>query len=404
MLLGLFTQPLYAKTIVVSKSGGTSTLTKAFELAEDGDTIIVKEGVYKEGPLVLEKKVTLIGEGFPVIDGEDQHEILLLEFDDIYISGFVFKNSGTSNFNDIAALKIQNSKNFVVEGNRFENNFFAIHTMNSSHGLIQDNHVASGQVKGKSAANGIHCWKGKDITIIGNTVTGHRDGIYLEFVTDSKIEDNKSIKNSRYGLHFMFAHDNVYTNNIMSANGAGVAVMYSKRIAMYRNTFSDNWGNSAYGVLLKEIKDSHIEGNKFLDNTMGVYAEGSDRVVMKNNEYIRNGWALNIQSSCSDFEVNNNNFIGNTFDVGTNGDLRLNNFDSNYWDKYEGYDLNRDGVGDIPYRPVTFYSVIIERNPGALMLFRSFFVKLMDKAEDAFPSLTPENLRDNKPLMRRVKL
>lgn len=96
--------------------------------------------------------------------------------------------------------------------------------------------------------------------------------------------------------------------------------------------------------------------------------------------------------------------MSNTFDIATNGSLVLNTFSNNYWDKYEGYDLNKDGIGDIPYHPVSMYSMLVEQNPNNLFLLRSFIVSLLDKIEKAIPTLTPEELKDNKPLMRRVKL
>ncbi len=403
LLAVIISQESIAKTITVSKTGAVSTIKKAIEKAQDKDTIVIMPGVYREGALIIEKALTIIGKNFPVIDGQNKHENLLIEHNNVTIIGLFFKNSGSSSYMDIAALKIQNSKYFRLIGNKFENNFFGIHCMNSSEGRIEKNELVSGSMIGKPAANGIHCWKSNKLVIKNNVVTGHRDGIYLEFVTNSFIDDNHSVKNKRYGLHFMFSHDDIYRNNIIKGNGAGVAVMYSKRVKMYNNTFADNWGNAAYGILLKEIYDSHIDNNHFKQNTIAIFAEGSNRVTMVNNHFLKNGWALKIQSNCSDVRVTNNNFIGNTFDVATNGNLSENVFDGNYWDKYEGYDLNRDGIGDVPHRPVTFYSVIIEQNPGAMMLFRSFFVKLMDKAENAFPNLTPENLMDNKPKIRKVK-
>ncbi len=80
----------------------------------------------------------------------------------------------------------------------------------------------------------------------------------------------------------------------------------------------------------------------------------------------------------------------------------LNTFDNNYWDKYDGYDLNKDRIGDIPYRPVSMYSMIVEKNPSAMLLFRSFFASLLDKTEKIIPSLTPEMLKDNKPMMKKI--
>jgi len=173
---------------------------------------------------------------------------------------------------------------------------------------------------------------------------------------------------------------------------------------MYYNEFNENWGDAAYGILLKEITDSHIEGNLFFKNTSGVYMEGVSRVVMKNNIFRNNGWAIKIQASCMDVNVNSNNFFGNTFDVGTNGTLVLNSFNKNYWDKYEGYDLNRDLIGDVPYHPVSMFSVIIEKNPPAMILYRSIMVSLLDKTEKLIPSLTPENLLDETPCMKPLQL
>jgi nitrous oxidase accessory protein len=103
--------------------------------------------------------------------------------------------------------------------------------------------------------------------IAGNVVEGHRDGIYFEFVTNSVIENNQSMHNVRYGLHFMFSHHNSYVGNQFSGNGAGVAVMFSNHVTMSKNVFSDNRGSAAYGILMKEISDSWVEGNYFLRNT-----------------------------------------------------------------------------------------------------------------------------------------
>jgi nitrous oxidase accessory protein len=173
---------------------------------------------------------------------------------------------------------------------------------------------------------------------------------------------------------------------------------------MTHNRFEKNWGGGAYGLLLKEINDGKIQHNTFTENTVGIQMEGTNRIEVWNNTFKANGWAAKVQASCSDNNFHHNNFFGNTFDIATNGSLVLNEFTNNYWDKYEGYDLNKDGYGDVPYHPVSLYSMIVEENPNSLMLLRSFMVTLLDKAEKAIPSLTPENLKDHKPLMKPLKL
>ena len=180
--------------------------------------------------------------------------------------------------------------------------------------------------------------------------------------------------------------------------------MYTKDVKMFNNTFDENWGASAYGLLLKDITDSYIFNNKFNSNTSAIYVEGSSRNKIEKNQFNANGWAMQIQASSMDNEVVNNNFSGNTFDMGTNGSLVLNTFDSNYWDKYEGYDLNKDEIGDVPYHPLSLFAVLIENNPSAMLLFRSFMITLLDKSEKVLPSITPDNFIDNKPQMKPLPL
>ncbi|MBK8681279.1 MAG: hypothetical protein IPN31_05095 [Bacteroidetes bacterium] len=96
--------------------------------------------------------------------------------------------------------------------------------------------------------------------------------------------------------------------------------------------------------------------------------------------------------------------MSNSFDVSTNGTLVLNTFNGNYWDKYEGYDLDRDAMGDVPYHPVSLFAIIVDKIPEAIMLYRSFAQYLIDKAEKILPGLTPENLVDKTPYMKPVQL
>ncbi|MCU0403481.1 MAG: right-handed parallel beta-helix repeat-containing protein, partial [Chitinophagaceae bacterium] len=207
-----------------------------------------------------------------------------------------------------------------------------------------------------------------------------------------------------YGLHFMFSNDDTYIGNSFVDNGAGVAVMYSKRVTMLRNRFLQNRGEASYGILLKDIADSYADGNFFEDNTVGIFMEGSSRIKFTQNQFTANGWAIRMQASCDDITMLRNNFKRNSFDIATNGSLVLNNIDHNYWDKYEGYDLNKDGLGDVPYRPTSLFSMISERNEAAMLLFRSAIVSIIDKAEKVLPGLTPEALKDNKPSMKPFNL
>ena len=394
----------FAHTIVVGKNKAINTLRQGIKEAKDGDTVLLSKGVYREGNIIIDKAIYLTGIDQPVLDGENKNEILTLTGKNIVIKGIYFANAGYSSMNDYAAIKIIDATNIIIENNIINKASFAIHVANSTHSVIRNNIIKGTNKSEHSSGNGIHLWKCEHMTIENNSIQGHRDGIYLEFVTQSTIKKNRSEKNVRYGLHFMFSPDNSYLSNIFRNNGAGVAVMYSKNVRMVNNVFDKNWGASAYGILLKDISDSHIENNKFIQNTVAIHMEGSSRIEIENNIFKENGWALKVQASCDDNTFHHNNFYGNSFDIATNGSATLNRFYNNYWDKYDGYDLNRDGIGDVPYHPVSMYAMVVEQNPTTLILMRSFIVSLLDKAEKAIPSLTPENLVDDKPMIKANKL
>ncbi len=394
----------FPNSIIVGSGQPVHSLKKAFEMAKDKDSILLLPGIYKEGPLVLTKSITLLGQGNPVLDGENKYEILLISGKNITVKGIQFRNSGYSSMNDYASIKLIDASYITLENNSITGAYFAIHISNSSYAIVRNNTITGSPRSEQLTGNAIHLWKSNHALIENNHVQGHRDGIYFEFVSFSTIRNNLSEKNIRYGLHFMFSNDDDYLNNIFRNNGAGVAVMYSKKVLMRDNHFEQNWGPSSYGILLKDISDSHIEHNSFLRNSIGLHLEGTSRIEIEKNIFRENGWAIKVQASCEDNNFHHNNFTGNSFDVGTNGSISLNKFYNNYWDKYEGYDINKDGIGDVPYHPVSMYSMIVEENPNALMLLRSFTVQLLDKAEKAIPSLTPENLVDDKPMMKSLKL
>jgi nitrous oxidase accessory protein len=400
----LFLNCLWSQKIEVGQDKSIKTIKKAIELAKSGDTIIVNKGVYREGNIIVDKKVILQGNDMPILDGQRKYEVVSIKADSVIFSGFKVINSGYASLNDPCGIKIYNKTGVVVKDNFLENNFFGIYVQKGSNCIVKNNTIKAYQKEEQRIGNGIHCWKSENMQIVGNRISGHRDGIYFEFVSNSVIWRNVSKANIRYGLHFMFSNDDSYIGNVFKNNGAGVAVMFTKNVKMFNNYFEENWGDAAYGLLLKEISDSYIVGNKFIRNTSGIYMEGTSRVKLERNVFKDNGWGMKVQASCMDNVISFNNFLSNTFDISTNGSLVLNQFNNNYWDKYEGYDLNRDGIGDVPFHPLSLFAVITENNPSAMLLFRSFMITLLDKSEKILPSITPDNFVDESPEMKSLVL
>ena len=401
VLTVLFSQvSALAATWQVSPGGSLSSVKEAVHRASPFDTIAVHGGTYAENLIEINKPLVLLGFDNPLIDSRGGDEIFVVTSDSVTISGFRLENIGVSFTKDRAAIRLNRVNNVTVENNQLKNTFFGIYLQYSSDCFLIGNTVIGNEKDEASAGNAIHVWKADRILVLNNVVHHHRDGIYFEFVNQSLIKGNDSRHNLRYGLHFMFSNEDVYENNVFSSNGAGVAVMFSKKITMLENTFEENWGGASYGILLKEISDGVMRRNVFRRNTIGVYAEGANRVQIVENTFFSNGKAMDIKGNCLDNRIERNNFINNTFEVLTNSRSNANLFSGNYWSQYRGYDLDKDGVGDVPHRPVNLFAMVTDQIPAANMLLHSFLVNSLEIAERVFPQLIPEQLVDESPKMK----
>jgi nitrous oxidase accessory protein len=385
------------RTIEVSPSGPVRTITEAVRLARPGGRIVVKPGVYREPTIIVNKPVTIVGEGSPVLDGQRERQIMTVIADSVTVRGLVFRDVGSSYREDRAAIKVQEAKGCVIEDNRFERAFFGIYLARVSGCVVAHNTIVGQATTEAASGNGIHLWTTDHVIIADNTISGHRDGIYFEFVHQALVKRNTSEGNLRYGLHFMFSDDCAYRDNVFRHNGSGVAVMYTRHVEMTGNRLEQNWGAAAYGLLLKEISDVRLDGNTFSRNTTGLHADGTTRLVATNNRFVDNGWAIRLDANTQSGRIASNDFVGNTFDIATNGRNTDTVLEGNYWDEYHGYDLAHDGVGDVPFHPVRLFSLIVARNAPALILLRSSFVALLDAAERVVPALTPDALVDARP-------
>jgi nitrous oxidase accessory protein len=364
--------------------------------------IVVPAGVYREPTILITKPVELVAAPGAILDGEGVRTVLLVQADDVTITGFTIRNTGASQVEERAGIKVSGASRCRIERNHLHATAFGVYLEKTSGCVVRGNTLSGTGASQSHNGNGIHAWSSVDVTVSENEIGSHRDGVYFEFVTRGHVTRNRSMNNTRYGLHFMFSNDCEYAENTYRQNGNGVAVMYSARVAMRHNVFERNLGGAAYGLLLKDINESTIAGNRFTTNSVGLHLEGANRNRITENTFSQNGVALRMLANAQDNTLEGNDFASNTFDVATNSRSSHSTLRGNFWDRYRGYDLDRDGVGDVPHAPVTLFGLVVEQTPAVLVLSRSPFVGLLDLAERAFPSLTPA-LRDESPRLHQMR-
>lgn len=385
---------------VVSPAGPFRTVAAGLAVTPAHGRLLVRAGVYREPTIEVRRPVEIIGEPGAVIDGEGERQLMRITADSVTVRGMGFRRVGASFTEDRAAIRADQVRDCLIEDNTVEDGFFGIYLGRVVGCRVLRNRLTAGRASESVSGNGIHLWSADSVLIADNRVGGYRDGIYFEFVHHSEVRNNRSERNLRYGLHFMYSDDCRYLENIFRGNGSGVAVMFTNRVEMVDNQFLDARGAGSYGLLLKEMTDSRLTGNRFAGNTVGLVAEGATRLEARGNEFADNGRGVALTASSQEARFTGNGFVHNTFDVTTNSSNTRAEFTGNYWDEYRGYDLDRDGRGDVPFHPVRLFSLVTEHNPPALLLLRSLFVHLLDAAERAIPSLTPQTIVDAAPAMR----
>lgn len=375
--------------------------SEAIAASRDGDTVLIDGGLHRVGTLAIDRSITLRGINGATLDGESKGHVIDMLADGITIEGLIIENPGVSDMKEFASIHGESVHDCRLRYNVLRNATYGIYLARSERCTIERN-VSLGNAKDEVlGGNGIHLWYSSNNSLVGNTVISHRDGIYFEFSENLVVKDNSALSNIRYGLHFMFCHRSHIEGNRFYQNATGTALMYSRYLELVGNAFNDSQGPSMQGLLLKDITDSVVKRNTLTRNTTGVLADNSSRNAVEENLFVQNGRALEVFGNAQKNTFHGNIFFRNTFDVATNTRDNTNDYDGNYWDRYQGFDLDRDGKGDVPHSPVQIFSFWVSKYPELSLLAGSSMLNFLEIMEKAFPVLTPSTLKDKTPLMRR---
>jgi nitrous oxidase accessory protein len=374
--------------------------------AAAGDTIYIAPGVY-HGNLVIDKTIRLIGSGRPVLRGAGRGSIVTVRAPRCEIRGFRVEHSGGSLIDEDSGILLYSDGNRIVD-NELDDILFGIYFYRSNDNVVRHNRIhGRTQIEQGERGAGLHLWDCLRNTLEDNTIFETRDGMYLQNASESAIRRN-TVTRVRYGLHYMYSNRNIFEENVFDRNVAGAAIMYSSRIELRRNRFEHNRGFSSFGILFQDSAGLTIEHNAIADNAVGIFMEGLRDSTFHENLIAGNDTAVQMFSSAANNRFYENNFIGNLSPISVVGrettTLWSRGTRGNYWSEYDGYDLDGDGLGDVPYRIRNFYERLEGNYPRLRLYFYSPAAQALAAAERAFPIIRSADEQDQHPLMRPLAL
>jgi nitrous oxidase accessory protein len=383
-------------------------LTAALAAAQPGDTIVIPPGVYA-GPLVVDVPgLTLEGQPGAIIDGGGLGDVFTVRAPDVTVRGLTIRNSGISLDREHAGITGL-APGLTIENNRLENVLFGIYLKEAPDSVVRGNEVTGTDLDIGRRGDGIRVWQSPGALVEDNHVYDVRD-VVMWFSNDGILRNNV-VENGRYGLHFMFSDNQLLEENILRDNSVGVYLMYSRGFSMRNNLMVDNNGPSGYGAALKDVDDVLAEGNRMVNNRIGVYVDNSPReadafVLFEDNLVAYNEIGVEMLPLVRRNVFTNNIFQENREQIAIagGGELQGNDWSrdgwGNYWSDYAGFDADGNRVGDIVYRSSSLYEDLMEEYPELRLFQLSPATDALDLAARAFPVFQPRaKMADEHPLM-----
>lgn len=373
------------------------------DAAEANSTLIPPPGTYA-GPVVLDKPLTIDGRNEVMIDAGGKGTVLLLDTDGAVIKNLHLTNSGNSH-NDIdSGVQVRGNFN-VVKDNLIDNCLFGIDLQQSENNIVRRNRISSKEVELGVRGDAVRLWYSFNNKVTDNIITNSRDTV-VWYSKDNIIARNTT-SGGRYALHFMYSQYNQVEGNRYFDNSVGIFLMYSDGVVVKNNHISRAVGSTGIGIGFKETSEVVIEGNEMLYNAVGLYLDVSPYQpdttnLFRDNLVAFNGIGVRFHNDWTGSILEDNHFKGNLTQVVVEGGgtAARNVWRGNYWDDYEGFDRDRNAVGDSPYELYAYADRIWMDIPQAQFFKGSPILEVLNFLEQLAPFSEPTMiLRDGKPRM-----
>jgi len=386
-------------------------LQDAINAATSGDTLMLNDGIY-DGNVIIDKPLTIIGKGKNVIiRGDRTKSVIKVMASRVRIVNLSIEGSGKNQMNLDAGISCDGGNNLVIEQNRISDVLFGIDLKQCNQTIIRDNNITSKEgYDVPKRGDAIRAWYSHENVIENNFVYYSRD-IVAWFSSNNIISRNNGHHN-RYGIHTMYSSNNIIEDNKFTQSVVGLYFMFSKNSTIKRNTVINSNGAFGVGLALKDTSNFIIKDNVFLYNARGIYSDHSPLDpgtinLIENNQILYNIVGYHMHNTQEASVLKNNDFIGN-MDTVTNdtpgSKIELNEWSENYFDEYEGLDLNKDGYGDFPYIHLVYADQLWQHYPNLRFFYGSTVISGLNFLARLAPFSEPiKLLQDNKPRMKPNK-
>lgn len=374
-------------------------LQAALDAAPSGATLLLAAGSHR-GPILIRKPVVLWGPPEAVVRGDDGSTVRVAA-DGVTLAGFTVTGSG-QRFDMMDGGVHLSGKDLVVEGLTVRESLFGILAERCARVTLRGNLVlGTGLPAMGLRGDGIRLWETTDSEVADNVVVDSRDMV-VWYSSRNRLLRNEVV-GSRYGTHFMYSHGCSVVDSRYVGDEVGVFVMYSHDIELRRNLIADARGPAGIGLGMKEAGNVTVEQCWFLANTTGVYVDNSPLDPDHHNRYAWNvvrfsETAISLHSSTrrSDFVDNDFRDNGAVVKVGGQGDALECTFARNHYDTYQGYDLDGDGFGDVPFEFRRLSTQLEGRYPELALLHGAPAMGMVDLVGQVMPLFQPRRLLDRK--------
>lgn len=383
---------------VAGGAAAPTDLQAIIDAAEAGAELRVPSGTY-EGPIVIDREMTLVGDGWPVIDGAGEGTVVEIAAAGARVEGFVVRDSGVSLDHEDAGIKAVRPGAQIV-GNRLEDVLFGVYLDGADGSVVTDNEIGAKDLDIARRGDPMHVFESSGTVVERNVMLGGRDAV-VWFSDDTVVRDNL-VRGGRYGMHYMYAHDGILEHNRFEENSVGVFLMFSHNMQVRNNVLAASNGPSGYGVGLKDCDGAVLEGNRIVGNRVGVFVDGSpfspDRYLYyRNNVFAFNDVGVEFQPSVQRNVFTRNAFIDNRQQVAVRGGGFVPESNEwtedgvgNHWSDYAGYDADGDGMGDVAYKAEDLFADVSDRHAEVKFFADTPAARTIDLAAKAFPVLRPE--------------